>query len=243
VMAAAFTVTLTTAYPLPVTVTYSAGGGTATSGTDYTAAAGVLTFEPSEVQKVVIVPILGDQTVEPQETFNFTLSNAVNGTVVRSGTGTIQNDDPPAVANPVTVWRLYSPVTREHHFTTDSREYAALGTTGWTQEGAAFRMFGNSGLYSGTPTIPFYRLFDDTYSMHHLTTDANEVRVLSGLRNWHFEGYIGFMLAAPATGTTPLYRLFLPGTPIHLWTIDSVEHTVLQTRGWRSEGVVGHVLR
>jgi hypothetical protein len=89
-----FTVTLAKATPLRVSVAYATADGTATAGSDYTAASGTLVFAPGETSKTVAVPILGDTAYEPDETFTLTLSNPVNGTLgTATATGTITNDD------------------------------------------------------------------------------------------------------------------------------------------------------
>ena len=89
-----FRVTLSKASPLKVTVAYATTAGTATAGSDFTAASGTLVFAPGETSKTVPVPIVGDTVGEPDETFTLTLSNPVNAVLGQaSGTGTITNDD------------------------------------------------------------------------------------------------------------------------------------------------------
>jgi hypothetical protein len=89
-----FTVSLGQASPLRITVAYATANGTATAGTDYTAASGTVTFAPGETVETVDVPIVGDTTLEPDETFTLTLSNPVNATLgTATATGTITNDD------------------------------------------------------------------------------------------------------------------------------------------------------
>jgi hypothetical protein len=79
---------------LRVTVAYTTANGTATAGSDYTATSGTLTFAPGETVQTVDVPIVGDTTLEPDETFTLTLSNPVNATLgTATATGTITNDD------------------------------------------------------------------------------------------------------------------------------------------------------
>ena len=92
-----FTVTLSPASYQPVTVDYAQTGGTATSGTDYTAlAAGMLSFAAGDTSKTITVSVTGDTMYEASETVVLTLSNATAGTTIAtaSGTGTITNDDP-----------------------------------------------------------------------------------------------------------------------------------------------------
>ena len=104
---ATFTATLSPASTQTVTVNYTTVNGTATSGSDYVAANGILTFAPGVSTRPIGVTLKGDTTVEPNETFNVTLSGAVNAVLgTASGTGTIMNDDappPPTVtASPTT---------------------------------------------------------------------------------------------------------------------------------------------
>jgi hypothetical protein len=76
---AVFTIKLSAPSGLPVTVKYATGGGTATSGTDYTALAlTTLTFSPGQTFKNVSVQVKGDFASEPNETFFLNLSGATN---------------------------------------------------------------------------------------------------------------------------------------------------------------------
>jgi hypothetical protein len=91
---ASFEVTLSGPTPVRVTVAYATANGTATAGSDYTATAGTLVFAPGQTSKIVSVPITGDTTFEPNETFTLTLSNPVNATLgTATATATITNDD------------------------------------------------------------------------------------------------------------------------------------------------------
>ena len=92
--AVTFTVSLSAATALPVSVNFASADGTATSGSDYTALIpGTLNFAPGETTKTITVDVLGDKTVEPSETFSVVLSDATNA-VIDDGTEheTILND-------------------------------------------------------------------------------------------------------------------------------------------------------
>ena len=90
-----FTVALGKATPLRVSVAYATADGTATAGSDYTATSGMLVFAPGETSKTLAVPIVGDTTGEPDETFTLTLSNPVNARLgTAQATGAITSDDP-----------------------------------------------------------------------------------------------------------------------------------------------------
>jgi hypothetical protein len=82
--------------PNVATVVFTTSGGTATPGIDYVAQTGTLTFAVGETSKTVTIPVLGDTTDEPNETFQLVLSSAVNATSSQSpGIGTIVDDDGP----------------------------------------------------------------------------------------------------------------------------------------------------
>jgi hypothetical protein len=94
----AFPVTLSAPAPFPVTVNYSTANGTATAGSDYTAATGSVTFSPGQTSKTVTVNVTGETAIENDETFTLTLSNPTNAILgTATGTGTIQNDDFPTL--------------------------------------------------------------------------------------------------------------------------------------------------
>jgi methionine-rich copper-binding protein CopC len=91
---ATFTVTLLTASTSTVTVNFATAAGTATEGTDYTAASGTLSFAPGEITKTITVGVLRDGLAEDNETFNVQLSGAVGTTLMdATGTATLVNDD------------------------------------------------------------------------------------------------------------------------------------------------------
>ena len=89
-----FTVSLSAASGRQVTVEYATSGGTAASGTDFTAASGTLTFGANETSKTVSVSTTDDSRDEQDETFTLTLSSPTNATLGdATATGTIVDDD------------------------------------------------------------------------------------------------------------------------------------------------------
>ena len=89
-----FTVILSAAAAGPVTVAYSTADGTATSGSDYVAASGSLTFAAGETSKTLQVTVKGDTAAEGNEAFTVRLANAAGATIADgSATGTLTNDD------------------------------------------------------------------------------------------------------------------------------------------------------
>ena len=86
---------LSAAYGQPVTVHYATADGTATAGSDYTAASGDVTFAPGETSKTITVAVLGDRLAEPTETFVVNLSGPTNAIIADGqGVGTILDDEP-----------------------------------------------------------------------------------------------------------------------------------------------------
>jgi len=87
-------VTLLAASGKEVRVNYSTINGTAISPLDYAATSGTLIFAPGETSKTIPVPIVGDQIIEPDETFQVSLSAPINATISASSANvTIINDD------------------------------------------------------------------------------------------------------------------------------------------------------
>jgi CSLREA domain-containing protein len=91
-----FTVSLSSASSLPVTVDYSTENGTATANLDYLPASGQISFAPLEMTKTIQVLVLGDVIVELDETFAVNLSNPTNATFGDAqGLGAIIDNDNP----------------------------------------------------------------------------------------------------------------------------------------------------
>lgn len=94
---AVFTVTLSSAPAVGqnVTVDFATAGGSASSGVDFTATSGTLTFTSNgSLTQTISVPITRDDIDEPNESFSVNLSNAVNAAIAdASGAGSITDDD------------------------------------------------------------------------------------------------------------------------------------------------------
>ncbi len=97
---AVITVSLTAAPLAPVTVHYATGDNTATAGSDYTAASGLLTILAGTTSATFTVPILDDTLDEANETLNLTLANPAGAALGSPTLATLtidDDDDPPAV--------------------------------------------------------------------------------------------------------------------------------------------------
>jgi hypothetical protein len=92
---ATFTMTLSSASAVDVTVHYSTADLSAAAGSDYRAASGTLTFAPGQTSKTLTVLVNGDRSGEPNETFVVNLSSPTNATIADGqGVGTIRDDEP-----------------------------------------------------------------------------------------------------------------------------------------------------
>jgi hypothetical protein len=90
-----FTVTLSAAYDQPVTMSYRTVNGTTTTGDDYVAKSGTITFAPGETTKTITIEVKGDNKREASETFYLDLFGLSSNALFTKGrgTGTILNDD------------------------------------------------------------------------------------------------------------------------------------------------------
>jgi hypothetical protein len=96
---AVFRVSLTPAATQLATVAYATADGSATAGSDYLAASGTLSFQPGTSSASINVSVIGDASVETDETFLVTLSAPTNATVSDGqALGTISDDDAPSLS-------------------------------------------------------------------------------------------------------------------------------------------------
>ena len=92
----AFTVTLSTATNVDVSVRFATQDNGAESGSDYIAASGTLIIPAGQTAGTIRVAVHGDKTIESDEDFSITLSDVVNATITNvRAVGSILNDDFP----------------------------------------------------------------------------------------------------------------------------------------------------
>jgi Calx-beta domain len=100
---ATFTVILSAAYDVNVSVNYATADGTATAGSDYQAASGTLTIPAGQTSGTIIVLVNGDRLGEPNESFVVNLSAPTYGVITDGqGAGTIVDDEPRVSISDVT---------------------------------------------------------------------------------------------------------------------------------------------
>lgn len=109
---AAFVIRLSAPQPNPVTFDITTSNGTASAGSDYVARSVTGRFmDAGRTTQLFEVSINGDTAVEPNETFNVTISN-VSGASLSDGTGvgTITNDDGSVAPAPVATGFSTAPI-------------------------------------------------------------------------------------------------------------------------------------
>ena len=88
-------VTLEPPASAPVTVAYATADGSATAGSDYTAASGTLSFKAGESEKTVAVTLATDSVPEGSETLMLTLASPSGATIGdNEATGTVTDPAP-----------------------------------------------------------------------------------------------------------------------------------------------------
>jgi hypothetical protein len=85
---AVFTIARVGTYETTQSVNYATASGTATSGSDFTATSGTLTFGPTDTQKTVAVPTIMDGIAEPAESLTMTISSPTAGATLGRATAT-----------------------------------------------------------------------------------------------------------------------------------------------------------
>ena len=92
---AVFNVTLSAPSGSVVTVSFATADGSANAPGDYISLSGVVTFNPGETAKQIVIQVVGDVIIETNETYSVNLSNPTNATIAGTGfgLGTITNND------------------------------------------------------------------------------------------------------------------------------------------------------
>ena len=90
-----FDVSLTLSSDLVITASYTTGDGSATAGSDFTAASGTVTFPAGAQAAAITIDLIDDSAAESAETFTVTLSGPSSSATLddASATGTIDDDD------------------------------------------------------------------------------------------------------------------------------------------------------
>ena len=105
-----FTISLSAPSDLPVKVNYATSNGSA-DGSDYNAVADSYTFMPGETSKDIYVNVIGDHTIETNETFFVNLTSSDALVTKNIGTGTIADDEPQITIGDAYVYEGYGYTT------------------------------------------------------------------------------------------------------------------------------------
>lgn len=151
--------------------------------------------------------------------------NGISGTVDLSAFGNKTSTAPVGATG--SVYRLYHPGIRMHHYTADAHEMSVLvNQRGWVYEGIMFK----------TPTSgqPVYRLYHPGIKQHVFTLSQHERNVLSKQRGWIYEGVAWY---SNPNGGTAVYRLYNGSNYEHFYTSNRNEYNIRGSQGWTKEGI------
>jgi len=140
------------------------------------------------------------------------------------------------------IYRLYSPVTKHHLFTSDTNEALTLKQSGnWGYEGVSFVVKSISGCQPGESV---YRFYSAALRTHLYTNDENEKNTIISWNQpdlWSYEGVSFCASPTQVANTLPVYRFYSASLKSHLYTIDENEkNTIIATFAtdvWKYEGV------
>lgn len=139
------------------------------------------------------------------------------------------------------VYRLYSPVTQRHLFTSDSNEAVTLQKGGWRYEGVAY---GVKSLSNCAANESIYRFYSDQLKTHLYTADENEkTHIINTYTSnvWRYEGVAFCAASTQENAAKPVYRFYSEQLKSHLFTADENEKNTIigwnDPSVWRYEGV------
>ena len=148
--------------------------------------------------------------------------NGISGSVDVSAFGNYRN----VVAQSGSVYRLYNPSRRLHHYTKSYSEKQSLVSSGWRYEGVAFK--------ASTAGRAVYRLYNPKDGNHLFTCSGTEKRnVISA--GWRDEGLAWYVRD---DGSVPVYRAYNSRSRDHVYTANKTEYSTISRTGWRQEGIV-----
>lgn len=210
----AYTVSLSAASPLTVSVAYATANGTATAGSDYTASSGSLSFAAGETSKTITINLLNDSLNESDETFSLSLSAPTNATL-GSPSSVITTLTDTLVATSSTVLP-----TGIENLRLDGT--AAINGTGNT---GANVITGNNGanvLKGGGGIDTLTGLGDrDTFDLSGLSNSANRSTITDFITGSGGETIQFSNSLTSRIGTTPLLALVNQGVRVTLNTTNS----------------------
>ena len=175
---------------LPVTVSYTTMNGSAFAGSDYGATNGTIQFSPGETNKLIAVPVFGDVSAEPDETFYIQLSGESNSQLAdATGECLIVNDEVPSAAYVRSSTGLpWGQVSNE------AAMARVFGTNNWRD--LRYETVNAASLFSAFTRFVFLEGSDDNASELATFLSAN----LTNIRTWVSNGGSLFVNSAPNEG-------------------------------------------
>ena len=149
-----FTITLSQASDVAVTVNYATADGSATAGTDYVARSGSVTFAAGETSKTVNVTVNGDRLAEGDEYFHLLLGTVTNaGVGTGQALGSITDNEPTISINNVSTTEGNSGSKLLTFTVTLSAAYDQTVTVGYATQNGSAKSGKDYGATSGTLTF------------------------------------------------------------------------------------------
>jgi hypothetical protein len=245
---ASVAVTLSKAFTSPVTVNYATVNGSATAGSDYTAATGTLTFNPGETSKSVATSITGDTNVESNETFAVTLSSASGASIATSqATVTIVNDDSTTSSSSSNVPQLNSLPGATAVIYLDMDGQVVSGTQ-WAG-GGTINALGIDGTMSSTQMTEIWKRVSEDYAPFNVNVTTSEAAYLAAPTNrrirciitptnsWYGNyGGVAYVNSFSWTGDTPCWVFAAPLGYSTRFISDAATHEIGHTMGLNHDG-------
>lgn len=186
-------------------VSYAVTGGTATPGSDFTLASGLLTFLVGETMKLLPLAVLNDTEVEGDETVVITLSNPLGGQLGAASVHTLTIRDNDSGTPMVSVAALDLPATEFGRGATFTITRISGGVSGdlpvrYSVSGSAAPGADYVAL-SGTAVIP-----DGQASVNvPVTAIDDQVEEPAEWVSLTIAADVGYRLASPTTATVSIY--------------------------------------
>lgn len=139
------------------------------------------------------------------------------------------------------VYRLYSPSTGTHQWTSDGAEINSLASSGYGIESVAFTSISPVRQEAAPPADKelVYRFYMPHSYGHFWTTSVSERDGMISA-GYPYEGVA--WLSTKSTSNQPVYRLYNHLSKQHLYTTDAYERYVLSSNSdWRDEGTAYYV--
>lgn len=142
------------------------------------------------------------------------------------------------------LYRIFSPVTRDHFLPTSfSQKSDMIIRFTYLDEGQIGYVLNDTRyLDKSFKTLPLFQLNNLRNGDRFFTTSEDEKYWAVKEHGYIFEGISGYVYANEYQGTTPLYRMYDKKSGDHFQTIDLAEtYTASSKYGYIYEGITGYV--